>query len=114
MPHRIDLSDPNWPEVVRAREEAKRKSLNRTKAAVHRVRSKAYKMGLETLGAIHNAQHGRCASCDSPIKAVGRGRALDQVTNKMVCQGCAIVLGITERSVPRLRQLIHYLESAQK
>lgn len=110
MPHKINLFGPNWTEEARQREEAKQKSLKRSRSAIHRVRSRAYKMRLIDLGTIHNAQNGLCASCGAPIKAVGRGRALDQMTNKMVCQGCAIVLGIVDRSVPRLRSIITYLE----
>ena len=88
----------------------KRAEVQRSGDAVNRVRSKAYRMKLYQLAAIHNAQNGTCASCKSPIKAAGRGRSLDQMTNKMVCQRCAIVLGVVDRSVPHLRDLITYLE----
>jgi len=111
--HRIDFSNPNWPAVAKAQEEAAAKRLEKSKTAVKRVRSRHYRLALDTLGAIHNAQGGKCANpgCRKPISAVGRGRAIDVETNKMLCKGCSIALSILERNQKRLLGLMEYLNA---
>lgn len=113
---RIDFSNPNWPAVAKAQEQAELAKLDKSKSAVRRVRSRHYRMSLDALGTIHNAQDGKCANpgCRKPISAVGRGRAIDPETNRMLCKGCSIALGILNRNQKRLRGLMEYLNAQAK
>ena len=112
---RINLKDPNWPSIAQQRaalQDERKKRNSASRAATKRVRTRAYLLSLDTLGTIHNAQHGRCANtgCNAAIKATGRGRALDPISNKMLCKGCSVMLSIANRDRQRLAGLLTYTE----
>ena len=116
---RINYDDPTWPDQIRRRQQAlkeRRQGLAAARDAVKKVRSRHYRLSLDTLGAVHNAQNGKCANrqCLVPIKTTGRGRVLDEGTNKMLCKRCAIMLSIGMRDVKRLAGLISYLSEIKK
>ena len=66
----------------------------------------------DQLTTIYHAQNGRCANenCHLPIKIVGRTRAMDVATGKMLCKACSLALGIMARSKHRILGLVSFLE----
>jgi hypothetical protein len=112
---RINFRRPDWAEQARA-SEARKERRSASVAAGNRIRSRHYRMALEQLAAIHNAQNGLCANpgCRKKIKAVGRGRAIDVVTGKMLCKGCSIMVNIAEHNERRLTGLLTYVQVFRK
>ena len=64
------------------------------------------------IGTRISAQRGKCAvpRCFAHVPHVGRARALDVATGKVLCKSCSMILGLVGRERKRLQGLIEYLE----
>jgi len=107
----IDYSKPDWPERVRAAE-AHKKKMRKSQNAVQRIRSRAYRMALDTIGMVHNNQDGRCANlaCRVQVDILGRRRAFDTTLNVILCKQCSLAMGLAQHDPKRLRGLADLLE----
>lgn len=74
-------------------------------------KSRADSWSVERLGALHNAQDGRCANpgCQHKIPIIGQKRGVDMRTGRMLCRSCLIALGLVKRQPRILVGLLAYL-----
>jgi hypothetical protein len=65
------------------------------------------------ISATLNRQQGKCAVpyCFAHVPILGRGRALDRDTKKILCKACSMVLGLVARDRKRLIGLVEYLDA---
>jgi hypothetical protein len=71
---------------------------------------KARRLWLHEIVEIHRGQHGKCAACADQVPVAGKARALDPMTNRILCKACSVVLGIVRRDPARLGCLAIYLQ----
>ena len=115
----VDYTDPNWPNVVRAREKEKERLRKETKTAGKGLANRTwrtYSMTLEDITDLHTAQEGRCANvgCRVKIQTFGKTRAVDHDhktgnVRGMLCKNCNLALGLVLDKPKVLEGLIDYL-----